>query len=113
MLAYVGLCFQRSLPYWAYNTNKTYIASTFCENKAKPMMHCDGKCYLKKQLKKADSDASKNETVNESRFEVIANLRITITEPFISVPSTVHPIFISTLHRGFSPAYLGPPPNLI
>jgi hypothetical protein len=33
-----------------YNINKAYIASAFCENKDKPMMRCNGKCQLKKQL---------------------------------------------------------------
>lgn len=26
-----------------------------CENKARPQLHCDGKCYLLKQIKKSES----------------------------------------------------------
>lgn len=37
-----------------YEVNKTSIAKKYCENKAKPKMHCDGKCHLKKQLKKEE-----------------------------------------------------------
>lgn len=37
-----------------YVMNKEYIAKTLCENKAKPMMHCNGKCHLKKQLEKQE-----------------------------------------------------------
>lgn len=34
-----------------YQLNKTYVANTLCENKARPQLKCDGKCYLKKNLK--------------------------------------------------------------
>ena len=37
--------------YW--KINQAALASKYCENKAKPQMHCNGKCYLKKQLNKA------------------------------------------------------------
>lgn len=42
-----------------YQINKDFISSTLCENKAKPMMHCDGKCYLKKKIKAQESNESK------------------------------------------------------
>jgi len=37
-----------------YQVNKTAITKKYCENKAKPKMHCDGKCHLKKQLQKEE-----------------------------------------------------------
>ena len=37
-----------------YQINKSSITKKYCENKAKPKMHCDGKCHLKKQLKKEE-----------------------------------------------------------
>jgi hypothetical protein len=37
-----------------YEINKEYIAKTLCVNKAKPKMHCNGKCHLKKQLEKQE-----------------------------------------------------------
>ena len=38
------------LPYIDYVINKTEIIDKFCENKDKPILQCDGKCYLKKQV---------------------------------------------------------------
>jgi hypothetical protein len=35
-----------------YYANKDYIAKNLCENRDKPMMHCNGKCCLKKKLAK-------------------------------------------------------------
>lgn len=34
-----------------YQVNKDYIARVLCENRDKPQLHCDGKCYLAKKLK--------------------------------------------------------------
>lgn len=43
-------------PVIEYVVNYEYIAKVLCENKAKPQMHCNGKCHLMKELAKA-SDA--------------------------------------------------------
>ncbi|HSD08746.1 hypothetical protein [Flavobacterium sp.] len=43
-------------PVVEYVVNYDYISKVLCENKAKPMMHCNGKCHLMKELAKA-SDA--------------------------------------------------------
>ncbi len=46
-----------------------------CENKAKPMMHCNGKCHLMKELAKAaetenpkSSDKKENTSIQEVLF---------------------------------------------
>ncbi|MCX6214360.1 hypothetical protein [Spirosoma sp.] len=44
-----------------YNVNKAYIARVLCENRDKPQLHCDGQCYLAKQLK-AQQDRQDKET---------------------------------------------------
>ena len=56
--------------------NQDYIAKNLCVNRDKPMMHCNGKCYLAKKLKeegKSQAPASKSErsdviTFFRSRF---------------------------------------------
>jgi uncharacterized protein YlzI (FlbEa/FlbD family) len=35
--------------------NQKEIAAIECENKDRPEMNCNGKCYLAKQLEKADA----------------------------------------------------------
>lgn len=37
-----------------YEINKDFITKMFCINKSKPKLHCNGKCHLKKELKKAE-----------------------------------------------------------
>lgn len=41
-----------------YQVNKTYVATVLCENKDKPQLNCCGKCYVNKQMKKADGNSS-------------------------------------------------------
>ena len=39
-----------------YELNKEYITRTFCENKDKPKMHCNGKCHMAKMLKQEEKN---------------------------------------------------------
>jgi len=44
-----------------YLINQSYIATHLCENRNNPSLHCHGKCYLHKQLKKADREQSQKQ----------------------------------------------------
>ncbi len=54
-MLYVVAMLQPIMPLIEYQTNKEYIASVLCENRNKPKMACNGKCYLNKKI-----EASKN-----------------------------------------------------
>lgn len=41
-----------------FKINQDYIAKNICINRDKPQMKCNGKCHLKKQLKKVENDGS-------------------------------------------------------
>lgn len=43
-------CNMKSAIYAYYRVNKEFIAASLCENKAKPSLHCEGKCYLSKKI---------------------------------------------------------------
>jgi len=58
--------YQASWDIW-YVVNKEYVAQELCENQNVPMLDCNGKCYLAKQLEKAESalnDLEKNHKNN-------------------------------------------------
>ena len=38
-----------------FELNRQYISENFCENKDKPVMHCEGRCFLNKELQKQNS----------------------------------------------------------
>lgn len=49
-----------------YQLNKEYIASTLCENKDKPTLKCQGKCYLNKKIKEQERQESRPLSVLKS-----------------------------------------------
>ena len=49
---------QPIMPLIEYQTNKEYIASVLCENRNKPELACDGKCYLNKKIKESKNHDS-------------------------------------------------------
>jgi hypothetical protein len=53
-----------------YVLNKEYISKNLCVNKAKPKMHCNGKCHLKKQLEKEDKKENSGTTSSKEKFEI-------------------------------------------
>ena len=82
-----------------YLLNKDYIARVLCENKNKPAMHCDGKCYLKKKLTEDQNQDQQAPTTKKERVDVT---------PFF-VPTTFYietVAVIKKVHYSESKAYL-------
>jgi len=61
--------FRPLVPLVEYAVNYDYIANVLCINKSKPELHCNGKCYLSKELAKTnDTDSSPlNKTKNSGQ----------------------------------------------
>ncbi|WP_264521341.1 hypothetical protein [Flavobacterium sp. N1994] len=70
--------------YW--NINQDNIIKTECINRFKPMMHCNGKCVLYRQLKKAADEEAEN-----NKFPVSV-LKIKNLDTFIEMPTVALPI---------------------
>lgn len=71
------------LAYWC--VNHAYIAKVLCENRDKPMLHCDGKCYLRKKLA-----AQQQSPVNPAQKSVSLEKGIELAD----LPATTFPTFI-------------------
>jgi hypothetical protein len=56
--------FMAPLIFADYELRKDFIIKNYCINKSRPEMHCDGKCYLAKQLQKAEQEDQKQATGN-------------------------------------------------
>jgi hypothetical protein len=54
-----------------YYANQDYIAKNLCENRDKPMLHCNGKCCLKKKLAKEAKDQAPAPGNQKSQQEVV------------------------------------------
>jgi len=51
--ALVSANFSRLFIYAGFELNKNYIAAKLCENRNKPWLHCNGKCYFMKKVRQA------------------------------------------------------------
>lgn len=61
LLAVVSANFSRLFVYAGFGINQKYIASNLCENRSKPWMHCNGRCYLMKKIKQAEEKEKSDE----------------------------------------------------
>jgi len=55
-LLYLLAMIRPIIPIIEYHANYNYIANVLCENRGKPYLECNGKCYLEKQLNKINHD---------------------------------------------------------
>lgn len=46
------------MPVYNYIVNYEYIVENLCENKDKPELSCNGKCYLAKELSKTEKQST-------------------------------------------------------
>lgn len=101
-----------SLGLWAYyEINKQMIAEKLCVNKSNPALHCNGKCYLSKQLRKAEENEKRqSRSIIEKDEAVSAYDEVTLPTfiPSYSLISYLH------LYKGRQSAaphtVLDPPP---
>ena len=66
-----------------YQLNKARITELYCVNKARPQLHCNGKCHLAKQLRKAD-DAEKKAPAGapaKVKYEVLPTAAFSFVVP--------------------------------
>ena len=105
------------LPVLDYVINYDYISKVLCENKEKPLLHCNGKCHLMKELAKA-AEQQKQDTdkkTAQQQAEVLFCQAINNVLPVVfSLPATQTPdSFYSNLysHTGYESVFR--PPTVI
>src|ERR1700723_2875744 len=60
LIAVISGSFSLLFIYAGFELNQKYIAANLCENRDKPWLHCNGKCYFMKKIKQAE-EKEKNE----------------------------------------------------
>ena len=69
IIAIISSTFSRFFIYAGFEMNRNYIASKLCENRDKPWLHCNGKCYLRKKIKQAEE--KQNSAERESQKNLV------------------------------------------
>lgn len=54
-----------------FSLNRTELAVRYCVNKARPQLHCDGKCYFAKLAKKQEERETKSAGPLKERLEML------------------------------------------
>ncbi|CAN5258199.1 hypothetical protein BH09BAC6_BH09BAC6_03960 [soil metagenome] len=64
----VGSNFSRLFVYAGFELNRGYIAAKLCENRDKPWLHCNGKCYFMKKIKQAEEKQGNEERQSQKNL---------------------------------------------
>lgn len=75
--------FGRELLVLHFMANQTELAARYCVNKARPRLHCDGRCYLARQIRRAERGPAKTPAgaLAKVKLEVLAPVRLQLTPP--------------------------------
>ena len=94
-----------------YEINKKMIADKLCVNKNNPTLHCNGKCYLSKQLKKAEENEKRQSRSFMEKDEVAATYHEITLPVFIPSYSLISDVISYRGQALTSPrSILSPPP---
>jgi hypothetical protein len=95
----------------SFELNKNYIARTLCVNRNKPFMHCNGHCYLNKQLQKEQGQDTGTESNEKAEPDFVFFLEaLTIQLP--SLPVSTHKkqgYYQQAAPQEFNPTFFHPP----
>jgi hypothetical protein len=70
MMLVLSQTFSKWLVVVEYSMNKDFVAQKLCINKAKPKLHCHGKCQMMKRLAEEENQNSTNTTNNSSKIKI-------------------------------------------
>src|ERR1700753_3089259 len=68
LISLVTANFSRYFVYAGFELNKKYIATTLCENRDKPWLHCNGHCYFMKKIKAAEEKQNSEERQSQKNL---------------------------------------------
>lgn len=100
-----------------FKVNQEQIIAEKCENKAIPMMHCNGKCYLAKQLQKLE-EKEQNHNSKTNPFSqsvkadwIVEDKKITpeLSEGFSAAAEITFPVHMAGQIAGYSNFIFHPP----
>lgn len=68
IVALIASNLSRLFIYAGFELNRNYIAGKLCENRNKPWMHCNGKCYFMKKIKQAEEKERSDERQSQKNL---------------------------------------------
>jgi len=87
LLAMLSPILAKLFVYAEFKSNQAYIAAALFENRDRPELNCEGKCYLMKKLKAAEDKEKKQENQAQKKASV----------DLFYVEETVAPVLVITI----------------
>lgn len=111
---YLLAIIQPAIPVIEYFVNYEYIANELCENKDKPTMACNGKCYLEKQVKKqlgidVEQEAPLPPKIDLEKFITLKNKKFIYDFNILKQLNQISTFYIKFDERNFIDKLLRPP----
>ncbi|MGC4035414.1 MAG: hypothetical protein QM764_05585 [Chitinophagaceae bacterium] len=74
LATFTAQSFNNTFIVFSFYINQKKIAATLCENRYRPMLHCDGNCQLAKKIKQEESKNNQNpERKLENKNEIFSS----------------------------------------
>jgi hypothetical protein len=89
LLALLGQTLNRAFIVTSYYVNQGAFARN-CENKARPKMHCNGRCQMMKKLRQEENKDKQNPERRSSYDEVLSSKSFFATVEVYSAPLLQH-----------------------
>ena len=85
LLAFMASTFSKAVIVADFYANQDYIAKNLCENRGNPMLHCCGRCKLKKRLAREDNQDQNNPERRAENKEVlfVEGAEVSLKAPFV------------------------------
>ncbi|MDB4926877.1 hypothetical protein [Mucilaginibacter sp.] len=105
--------YSRFFIYAGFELNKNYIATKLCENRDKPWLHCNGRCYFMKKINAAQESEKSNERQTQKNLfqEVffLSSTKIKFHTQLLNIILTPYngPLAIAFTGTVFRPPQLG------
>lgn len=103
------------LVYAGFKINQQYIAATLCENRNKPDLHCNGQCYLRKQLRQTEERQQHQSTKGMiTKVEVVFDINAAIVPAYVPAASAgkIYPVYHTTFTSRHIHAIFRPPQHI-
>lgn len=111
LVSMVGTTFSTNWALLEYALNKKYIVANLCENKDRPELKCEGKCYLCKKITRQNNkdQESSGHRVN-FKFQVLSSIQ---DQSFVfsvwNTNTSRRPLYEERPCTSFSPSFFHPP----
>lgn len=104
--------FSREVLVVDFALHQAALTARFCVNKARPQLHCNGKCYFAKQLRKQE-DRERKATLPKERLEMLPGAFRSLVPPaparWATVPVGHGPYRAAGVPTATSPDIFHPP----